>query len=81
MPTTSPEPEKRKAMCLHCGLEISYTPGDEKDQARAWVALLNHDQKECPKNPLLNEVRAWRERFPAMEYRSMDDCVALKFGN
>ena len=25
-----------------------------------------------------NEVSAWRERFPQYEYRSQDECIALK---
>jgi hypothetical protein len=28
---------------------------------------------------LLREVAAWRERFPKMEFRPQDDCIALKF--
>ena len=27
------------------------------------------------------EIKAWRERFPTLEYRRMDDLVTLKFGN
>jgi hypothetical protein len=30
----------------------------------------------CITRPKLEaEVRAWRERFPALYYRSMDDCI------
>ena len=34
---------------------------------------------EC--NRHADEILAWRERFPTMEYRRMDDIVCLKFGN
>jgi hypothetical protein len=57
--------EKRKAMCLHCGLEVCYIPGDIDDQARVWRDMLAHDKK-CLKNPLVikiakleQEIRDW----------------------
>ena len=64
-----PEPEKRKAMCLHCGLEVFYTQGDGQDQARAWKVLLDHDGV-CPKNPLVArivELEADAKRLDTLE--------------
>jgi hypothetical protein len=66
-----PEPEQRKAFCLHCGHEVHYAPGDEIDQARAWKALLDHDVV-CQKNPLVAKVAELEEANGMLEGGKID---------
>lgn len=41
--------------------------------------ILMDERKDRKIADLEREVAAWRERFPTMEYRRIDDLVTLKF--
>lgn len=44
------------------------------EEASAFRAQMNL-RHERERDQLMREVRAWRERFPGLYYRSMDDCI------
>lgn len=77
--------EARKTLCIWCGLEISYAPGEPGAKERAWKEAVDHDQV-CPGNPLVKTVDRLRSALERAEKhlqafgQHLDQCGPLRAG-